>query len=231
MEDYRTRAVNPQQYDSPDLDWRIDGDENAYWRIFFRDHLRPFLNDLAGKRVLDIGSGVGQLFNMLKELGAAEIVGLEPSKRNVEASQKTYPEIVVLQKPLEQFSSDAQFDVAISIMVFEHISNTDLAFSKVSSLLKGKGRFYLIVGDMECFIQPIPGAEVSAQPLPGGGYATKTVRPNGVMFDIFRPLASYINSAESNGLKLVNQKGLVSISEQHTSMGGKPICHLLVLEK
>ncbi len=231
MEDYKTRAVNPQQYDSPDLDWRIDGDENAYWRIFFRDHLRPFLNDLPGKRVLDIGSGVGQLFNMLKELGAAEIVGLEPSKRNVEASRKTYPDIVVLQKPLEQFSSDAQFDVAISIMVFEHISNIDFAFSKVSNLLKGKGRFYLIVGDMECFIQSIPGAEVDAQPLPGGGYATKTVRPNGVMFDIFRPLASYINSAESNGLKLVDQKGLVSTSEQHTSMGGKPICHLLVLEK
>ncbi|MBL8031089.1 MAG: methyltransferase domain-containing protein [Candidatus Doudnabacteria bacterium] len=231
MEDYRAKAVNPQQYDSPELDWRIDGDEDAYWRIFFRNHLKPYLNNLAGKRVLDIGSGVGQLFNMLKGLGASEIVGIDPSKRNVESSQKTHPDVVVLQKSLQQFDMDIKFDVAICIMVFEHIPDIDVALSRVSQLLNEKGRFYLIVGDMECFIQSIPGAEVDAQPLPEGGYATKTIRPNGTMFDIFRPLENYITSAQFNGLKLVDEKGLVSTSEQHKSMDGKPICHLLVLEK
>lgn len=231
VDDYRNKAVNPQQYDSPELDWRIDGDENAPSRVFFRDHLKPFVTDLAGKSVLDIGSGVGHLFKMLQELGAAEIVGVEPSKRNAETSRKKYPGIFVFEGSLEQFGEDKKFDVAVCVMVFEHVSNIDLAFSKISRLLKERGRLYLIVGDMEFCIQSRPGAEVDAQPLPGGGYATKTVRPNGVMFDIFRPLESYIASAESNGLKLIAQNGLVSNSERHKASAGKPISHLLVFER
>lgn len=230
MEDYKTKAVNPQQYDSPELDWRIDGDENAPSRVFFRNHLKPFLEDLSGKSILDIGSGVGQLFNTLKELGAKEIVGIEPSKRNVETSQKNHPDVLVSEGSLEQFSLNKKFDVAISVMVFEHISDIDPAFRKVSQLLKKKSKFYFIVGDLNFHIQSRPEAEVDAQPLPEGGYATKTVRPTGTMFDVFRPLDNYIQSAESNSLRLIDQKGLVSTSERHKTIGNKPICHLLIFE-
>src|SRR5581483_7259100 len=95
MDNYKLLATDPLQYDSPDLDWTIDGDPNSWSRIFFRNHLKPYLENLSGKSVLDIGSGVGHLFPMLKEFGAKDIEGLEPSKRNVGRSNQLYPDVPV----------------------------------------------------------------------------------------------------------------------------------------
>src|SRR5665213_289748 len=87
------RATDPHQYDSPELDWRSSGAEKSSSRSYFREQIDSVVEPgfLEGKRVLDIGSGVGQLFNWLKSNGASEVVGIDPSIKNIENTTKTYP--------------------------------------------------------------------------------------------------------------------------------------------
>lgn len=86
------RATDPNQYDSPDLNWQLSGREDASSRKYFREALDRMIKDesLAGKNILDIGCGVGQLFNWLKNKKVSRIVGFDPSQRNVETARQLY---------------------------------------------------------------------------------------------------------------------------------------------
>ncbi len=210
MEDYKLKATNPQQYDSPELDWRIAGDTNDPSRLFFQNHLKDNLEDLKGKSVLDIGSGVGQLFPMLQDLGISDIEGLEPSKRNVEHTRKIYPNIKVIEGTLQNFIPDKLFDVVICVAVFEHIFDIKEAFHFVSKFLKTNGSFYLIIGDKENGTKSHPTSKgfminVDVQELGEGIVATKTIYPDAVIYDIFRPLESIIKAAEESSFKLTKE--------------------------
>jgi 2-polyprenyl-3-methyl-5-hydroxy-6-metoxy-1,4-benzoquinol methylase len=231
MENYKLQATNPTQYDSPELDWRIDGNANSTSRLFFRNNLKEHLEDLTDKTVLDIGSGIGHLFPMLFEFGAKEVYGIEPSKRNIETSKQLYPNVEVYQGSLEDFVSDKKFDIAVSIMVFEHIWDIDEAFQKIAGLLKDNGKFYLIFGDKDFHILNRPKAEVDVQPISDNIVSTKTIRPTGTMYDIFRSTNLYIDTAQKTGFKIFKQVGLISPQPKHSFYGEKPICHLLICKK
>jgi len=237
MEDYKLKATNPQQYDSEELDWRKGGNINTTSRIFFRDNLRRYLEDLKGKDVLDIGSGVGHLFPMLLELGASRIEGLEPSKRNVEHSSGLYPSITIHQGTLRNFVTDKPFDVAICIMAFEHILDIKEAFSDVAKLIKSNGSFYLIFGDKDfhIFNNP-PKTEVDIQEIENGIVATKTIRhrdgDESTMYDLFRPVEFFISNAKDAGFDMVkNIPLMVEQGSRWDFWANKPICHLLVLKR
>ena len=237
MEDYKLKATNSQQYDSPELDWRIAGDVNSPSRIFFRDNLRQHLENLKGKSVIDIGSGVGHLFPMLQELKTSNIEGLEPSKRNVEYSRNLYTNITIHEGTLQSFVSKKPFDIAICIMVFEHIENVKDAFSRIANIIKPGGSFYLIFGDKEfhSFNNP-PETEVDIQEIGDGVVATKTIRHrdgvDSVMYDIFRPVQLFISNAKESGFDLVKHVELIAVQDGYKSFwANKPICHLLVLKR
>ena len=237
MEDYKLKATNPQQYDSPELDWRIGGDINSPSRIFFRDNLRQHLEDLGGKSVLDIGSGVGHLFSMLQELKASNIEAIEPSKRNVEYSRNLYPNITIYEDTLQSFVSEKQFDVAICIMVFEHILDIKDAFSRIANIIKPGGSFYFIFGDKGFHsLNNLPETEVDVQEIGDGVVATKTIRHrqgiDSTMYDIFRPVEFFINNAKESGFDIEKHVELMAAQNGYKSFwANKPICHLLVLKR
>ncbi len=230
MEDYKLRATDAQQYDLPDLDWRITGDVDDSSRLFFRNFLKQDLEDLKGKRVLDIGSGVGQLFPMLKEFGASDIVGLEPSKRSVEYSQGLYPDVEIQEGTLATFHSDNIFDVAICIMAFEHIFDIEAAFSQIATLLRGAGSFYLMIGDKDFHSQDHYSkthnfmVSVDVQELGNGVIATKTIYPTAVIYDIFRPLEAVLAASQKAGFELKKKIGMTLSRES-------PSCHFLIFNK
>ncbi len=85
------RATNPHQYDSPEINWPVLGAEDA--RKYFRDVLDSIIKDdyLEGKKVIDIGSGVGHLFDWLRTRGASDVTGIDPSTKNIAISSNKYP--------------------------------------------------------------------------------------------------------------------------------------------
>jgi len=202
MEGYKILTINSQQYNSPNLEWIVDGDINSATLVFLRGCLKRYLEDIKGKMVLDIGSGIGPLFPMLLELGASEVQGIEPSIRNAEYSRMLYPKVNIYNGTLETFKSEKKFHVVIAMLVFEHVLNLDAAFSCVSKAIKTEGMFYLICGNRDFYVLNRPGAQVDVQDLGNGAVATKTIRPIGPMYDIFRPLESIVLAAKNAGLIL-----------------------------
>ena len=232
-----SKAINPRQYDSPELDWRVGGAEDQSSRIFFRDELDATLeaDSLRGKRVLDIGSGVGQLFNWLRDKGTSEIVGIDPSLRNVQTSKDLYPWATTIQSTLSEFfaTNPQPFDIAMAVMVFEHIRDIKAAFYEASSLLVAGGQFYLIIGDKDfhiCNDKEMRGSRFVSvevlQELEDDAVETKTVRIDGdtggtsVMYDIFRPIERVRGAAQEAGFELVHERKLQG---KYVS----PPCHLL----
>src|SRR3989344_8727270 len=166
--DFLQRALDPYQYDSLEIDWEKEGLEDSPIRRFFRAALKEHLEDLHGKSVIDIGSGLGHLFPSLKEWGAGMTEGVDPSKKNVALSRKLHPDISVFEGTLEEYSSGRRFDVGIAIMVFEHIDDLHAAFQKVAGILKPGGSFYLIAGNRDYFITPRFNYQLATQELGSG---------------------------------------------------------------
>jgi 2-polyprenyl-3-methyl-5-hydroxy-6-metoxy-1,4-benzoquinol methylase len=242
-----TKATNPNQYDTPELDWSIIGAENKPTRIFFREELERAVtpNFLQDKRVLDIGSGVGQLFNWLKMHGATEVVGIDPSIRNIKVSGENYPWAISIKSTLQEFalSNREKFDVAFALLVFEHIQDLDSAFRDISSLLINNGELYLIITDKDYNVindKEIRGKTfVSAEIInefENGSVETKTIRDSEkdgqiVMFDIFHPIDNVLQSARENGFKLLKNKPVLGPYTIPQDKRVSLICHLLVFRK
>jgi SAM-dependent methyltransferase len=228
-EEYIQKATNPQQYDSPELDWNHLGAEDSTSRKFFRECLDEVLEDVSGKSVIDIGSGVGQLCNFLKLRGALEIWGIEPSKRNIDKTKELYPEMKIVEGTLDNVNIDNKFDAAIMIYVLEHIMDIDSAFSKINTLLKHGSNLYLIIGDKEFNSLSKPGFEVDVQELDSDTIVTRAILANEVMYNIYRNVSIVIDSAQRAGLELTKQ--VDKIPDYWKQVSDEPMLHLLVFSR
>lgn len=235
-ESLATKATNPGQYDSLILDWEKEGMLDSPTRKFFHEYLEANLENLAGKRVLDVGSGTGHLSKLFSKLGAREIHGIEPAHKNVEISKKLYPEMKVTEQAFEEARSEQPFDVVVVVMAFEHMRNLDSAFQKLSQFVRPNGSLYIVVGDKEYHTTERFGYELGVEDLGHGEVATSTKRPYGTMHDIFRPISNFVEAAEKAGFVLKKQIALVPTEKfikaepKYKQFEGKPLNHLLLFE-
>ncbi len=235
-EEYLQKATDPHQYDTEAVDWKKEGLKDSPTRQFFQEYLEQDL-DIKDKSILDIGSGMGQLFPMLKRLGAKTITGIEPSANNIAVSYELYPETQIFNGSLEQADLKETFDAAISVMVFEHIIDIEKAFLKIRSLLNPKGILYLIVADIQYHKSPRFNYVVEKMEVDSDTIVVKTTRPLGTLYDILRPLQSYIQTAEKSGFRLEKHielkptKKFISLEPKYAQFATIPICHLLVLRR
>ncbi len=233
-EDLYSRACNPQQYDSPDLDWLSVGQVGSPSGSFFSSTLRKHFDDLTGKSILEIGSGTGRLFSFLQEKGVSSIQGVEPSEKNFAASKMAHPEVAVFAGAFADFQSENEFDIVLAIMVFEHLPDLPATFSKIQQLIKSGGKFYLVIGDYECQTREETYAQFERVELGDGVSVVSTKRPFGVLHNIVRPLKNYCGAGEEAGLTLIDKiampptEQLLEKSPAYAAFRNKPICHLLI---
>ena len=235
-ENYKIKATDPAQYDLKELKWENETIESPV-RVFFRDYLKENLGILSGKKIIDIGSGTGYLTKLYQELGAQEIFGVEPSRNNVEVSRKMNPGMTVVQSSLEDLVLETRFDIAVSVMVFEHIADPESALKKVFNILKAGGLFFFIFGDMDYHKTSRFDSDIEVQNLENNEIATKTKRPNVLMYDIFRPVETYIKGAQEAGfslekhIKMVPTQQLLVKMPRYIPFKDTVITHLFVLRK
>ena len=99
-------------------------------------------NDLKGKLVLDAGCGAGRFTEIAHDCGS-RIVGMDLSFSVEQAQQNIgqFPDVAIVQADILHPPFEREcFDTIFSLGVLHHTSNAELAFQRLSLLLKPGGR-------------------------------------------------------------------------------------------
>ena len=153
----------------------------------------------SGSRVLDLGSGPGNVARALSAAGA-EVVGIDFSQQMVDHASKANPGITFKRADAEEIPEDDNtFDAVISNFVVHHLADPVQVFSEVARVLKPGGRFAFVVwGPVE--EQSSFGAFFGAV----GAHHDLAALPQGPLFGItdHETFATLVESGGLTGLEL-----------------------------
>lgn len=165
------------------------------------------------RRVLEVGTGEGQVARTVAGAHGALVVGVDPTAGQiVEAARRgsgpTYARAGAEGLPFH----DAAFDAVVCCLVFEHIDGVDDALAEVARVLRPGGRFVF------CLNHPLlqtPGSgwiddqilDPPEQYWRVGPYLTEQAVVEQVEKGVFirfvhRPLGRYVNAMADVGLAL-----------------------------
>ncbi len=90
---------------------------------------------LAGKRVLDVGAGVGHLANRLQQMGC-QVVCVEGREGNIAAMRERYPHLEghVADVEKDSLSRFGRFEVVFAYGLLYHLENPLLAMQNMASV-------------------------------------------------------------------------------------------------
>lgn len=207
---------------SSDELWESHAD---WWQEEFTDGVDPEYTEqilpliaegLDGyKRVLDIGTGEGQVARMLVERGH-RVIGVDPVQAQItEAARRNRSACAVpyLRAGADGLPfADGSFDAAVACLVFEHIDDVDDAVAEVARCLRPDGRFLFLLNHP--LLQTPNSGWIDDQILDPpeqywriGPYLTEAATVEEVQKGVFirfihRPLSRYLNTLAANGLVL-----------------------------
>jgi SAM-dependent methyltransferase len=158
------------------------------------------LGDVAGKRVLDAGSGQGYFSRMLAERDA-RVVSLEPAqslfKYSVEREAELRQGIHLIQADLTTVHLPVEFDAVVANMVFLAIPRWELALQATMGALRPGGQLIFSV-DHPCF-EGIDQNWSTDHSLKITDYLTEYAMPRRHATDFHRPVSTYLNAVINNG--------------------------------
>jgi ubiquinone/menaquinone biosynthesis C-methylase UbiE len=180
----------------------------------YTEQILPLADEwLAGRaRVLDVGTGEGQLARRLSASGAA-VVGVDPTMAQIEEAARrgggpTYVRSGAAALPF----SDGSFDAVVACLVFEHIDDVDDAIGEVARVLEPGGRLVFFLNHP---LLQTPGSgwiddqilDPPEQYWRVGPYLTEASTIEQVEKGVFirfvhRPLGRYVNALADAGLVL-----------------------------
>jgi len=109
-----------------------------------KDLLREFVGEVAGRSVLDVGTGTGHFARFLAGLGAA-VTGMDVSRPmlRVAAAKENMPPLMQADAMALPFG-DGCFDVVFSVTALEFMPDPARAVSEMARVCKSGGR--LVIG-------------------------------------------------------------------------------------
>ncbi len=191
----------------------------AWWQQQFTEGSDPeyveqivplVVEHLAGcARVLDVGTGEGQVARALVETHGSAVTGVDPSWEQVRVAGRraggpTYARASAAALPFAEQS----FDGAVCCLVLEHVEQVDPAFSEISRVLGDRGAFLLVLNHP---IFQAPGSGwiddriLDEQYWRVGSYTQPQASVEQVEHGVFirfyhRPLSAYVNAMAAAGL-------------------------------
>ena len=203
---------------------------------------------LAGaRRVLDIGTGDGQVARLAARLGA-EVVGIDPTWNQLTVARArgggpVYARTGAAALPFP----DESFDTVLACLVFEHIEAVDEAIAEVARVLQPGGRFLFFLNHP--LLQTPNSGWIDDQILDPpeqywriGAYLKEDATIEEVSKDVFipfihRPMHRYVNALTGNGLLLTRMEepppppGFLARAPEYTDAAEIPRLLFLRTEK
>ena len=181
----------------------------------YEEQILPLAADLlAGyARVLDVGTGEGQVARLAVAGGASLVVGVVPTANQVaEAARRGGgPHYARSGADALPFASGS-FDAVVACLVFEHIESVDAAIGEVARVLRPGGRFAFFLNHP--LLQTPGSGWIDDQVLDPpeqywriGPYLVEDNSVEEVEKDVFipfihRPMSRYVNAMAEAGLTL-----------------------------
>jgi SAM-dependent methyltransferase len=179
----------------------------------YEEQILPLAADLldGSTRLLDIGTGEGQIARLAIARGVSTVVGIDPTEAQVleAASRAGGPAYARAGAALLPFRREA-FDTVVACLVFEHIEAVDSAIAEVARVLRPGGRFLFFLNHP--LLQTPDSGWIDDQVLDPpeqywriGPYLIEDHSIEEVEKDVFipfihRPLSRYVNALADNGL-------------------------------
>lgn len=107
--------------------------------------LQPLKAMFKGKRVLEIGCGVGHLAHILKdEFEVSEIVATDISPKSIEKARELYADVEFeVMKGEDLKFKPGSFDIVVSIETLEHIADYKKHLKEVKRVLRPDGYYFV----------------------------------------------------------------------------------------
>jgi SAM-dependent methyltransferase len=109
-------------------------------------YLHNLLPSLNGKRILDIGSGMGLFCKYALEKGASFVAGVDISSRmcaEAESLLKGFENVLIINSSIEDFNwEEAPFDLIVSSLALHYVKNVGETVKRTSAWLK-KSEYYI----------------------------------------------------------------------------------------
>jgi SAM-dependent methyltransferase len=243
--------------DQSDQSNQFEGDANSqlweahadWWQREFTDGADPEYTEqiiplivewTSGfARVLEVGTGEGQIARAIVAAHGADVVGVDPTVNQIDEAKRRgggpeYHRSGAESLPFE----DASFDAVVCCLVFEHIDAVDAALAEVARVLRPGGRFVF------CLNHPLlqtPGSgwiddqilDPPEQYWRIGPYLTEQSTVEEVEKGVFirfvhRPLSRYVNAMADVGLALERMiepappAGFISRAPEYTEVATIP---------
>src|SRR4051794_15525079 len=201
--------------------WEAHAD---WWQREFTDGVDPEYTEqilpivvewTAGhRRVLEVGTGEGQVARAISDAHGATVVGVDPTVNQIVEAQRRGSGPGYVRSGAEDLPfGSATFDAVVCCLVFEHIDDVDAALAEVARVLRPGGRFVF------CLNHPLlqtPGSgwiddqilDPPEQYWRIGPYLTEQAVVEEVEKGVFirfvhRPLSRYVNAMADLDLSLV----------------------------
>ncbi len=121
--------------------------------------------DIAGKTVLDVGSGTGAWGKLFLDHGAKEVTGVDFAEKMVDVASKTYPDINFFRCNAEELSKipDKSYDIVTASYVLHGVKAPKR--KRILEQMRRVAREYIVIhdfaGKVRLFVQILEALERS----------------------------------------------------------------------
>ena len=207
--------------DLPDLSPELWEEQAAWWQEGFTEgadeEYAEQIMPLAGRwlegcdRVLDVGTGEGQVARQAVARGSATVVGVDPTRAQVAeaVARGGGPAYARAGAAALPFAAES-FDAVVACLVFEHVVAVDAAVAEVARVLRPGGRFAFFLnhpllqtpnsGWIDDHVLDPPEQYWRIGPYLKEDISLEEVEPGVHIPFVHRPLGRYVNAMAAEGL-------------------------------